>query len=67
MRYEIECWLDGKRLFSMEADSADPDLARAIAIELLENHLQRKALGPKHGMGERAARIVVAAQPVPVR
>jgi len=64
MRYGVECWVDDKRLFSMEADSAEPDLARDIAIELLEVHLQRKVLGEEHGMEGRVTRIVVAAQPV---
>ena len=64
MRYGVECFVDGKRLFTLEADSAEPDLARDIALELLEAHLQRKVLGRDHGMNRKVTRIVVAAQPV---
>jgi hypothetical protein len=64
MRYGVECWVDEKRLFSLEADSAEPELARDIAIELLEAHLKKKVLGGDHGMNGQVTRIVVAAQPV---
>ncbi len=67
MRYGVECWVDGKRLFALEADSAEPDLARDIAIELLETHLQQKVLGDEHEMERQIIRIMVAAQPVGAR
>ena len=66
MRCGVECFVDGKRLFGLEADSMEPDLAREIAIELAEAHLERKVLGGDHGMNAKVTRIVVSALPAPV-
>jgi len=48
-------------VISLGLESAEPDLAREIAIELLESRLKRKLLGEDHGMGGRITRIVVEA------
>jgi hypothetical protein len=64
MRYGVECFVDGERLFVLEADSVEPDLAREIAVEVLEAHLKEKVLGGNHGMKRKVTRIVVAAQPM---
>ena len=67
MRCGVECFVDGERLFELKADSVEPDLAREIAVELLEAHLKRKVLGGDHGMMGKVTRIVVSAQPVDAR
>jgi len=66
MKYGIECWLDEKRLFTMEADAVGPEMARSMAIELLQTHLQKKVLGDRHEMNRRVVRIVIAPQPAEI-
>lgn len=67
MGYGVGCWVDGKMVFSLGMDSAEPDVARDIAIALLEARLQRKIVGEHHGMKGRVTRIVVTLVPEPKR
>ena len=73
MSFGVTCWIDEKRVIAMGLNLDEADVAREIAIEVLESLLHRKVLGEDHGMGGRITRIIVKestaesspAEPVP--
>ena len=59
MSFGVTCWIDKKRVIAMGLNLDEADVAREVAIEVLESLLQRKVLGDDHGMGGRVTRIIV--------